>query len=313
METLKVPEVNTIKLNRIITILLGLLWLIDGILQFQPAMFTKTFVSQVLSVNSQGQPLFIPAIINFGIHIASLNYFLTNMGSAIIQVIIGLALIFPLPKQYQRIALYASIVWALVVWAFGEGFGNIFTGMASFYTGAPGSVILYLILAVFLLYPKRFSLYSLPKVAGALFLLGAILNLFPMFWTKSGFTQMLFQMSTNDSLSWISSPAKLLTNILASSPVFSNVALVLLLAFFGIKLFIKPGKVIAWSIVIFSVLVWWFAQDLGGVQTFPGGTATDPNSALLYILFLLPLFYVKDWNIKVAKQHNKESLVTTKA
>ena len=139
-------------------------------------MFTKAFITSILSPNLQGQPLFIPNIINFGIHLFSINSVAMNLGSAIIQVLIGLALILPVSKQYQRIALYVSIAWALVVWGLGEGFGNIFTGMASFYTGVPGSVILYLILAIFLLYPKRFPLEKLPMVAGILFLIWCIIK-----------------------------------------------------------------------------------------------------------------------------------------
>ena len=35
---------------------LGLLWLIDGILQFQPYMFGKAFVTGVLLPSAAGQP-----------------------------------------------------------------------------------------------------------------------------------------------------------------------------------------------------------------------------------------------------------------
>lgn len=37
-------------------IALGLLWLIDGALQFQPYMFGKSFVTGVLLPNAAGQP-----------------------------------------------------------------------------------------------------------------------------------------------------------------------------------------------------------------------------------------------------------------
>ena len=299
------------KLNRLITILLGILWFIDGILQFQPGSFTKAFITSILSPNLQGQPLFIQSIINFGIHLFSINSVVMNLGSAIIQILIGLALILPISKQYQRIALYISVAWALVVWGLGEGFGNIFTGMASFYTGAPGSVILYLILAIFLLYPKRFSLDKLPMAAGILFLFGALLNTFPMFWTKDGI-QMLFSISMGDSLTSIAGPATYVSHMMASSPVISNDILVLILIFFGFQLFLRPNRIILWSMVIFLALVWWLCQDFGGILTFPGGTATDPNSMPLFILFLLPLFYIKDWSINIAKLPRRMSLDKSK-
>lgn len=301
-------KIINVTLERLVTILLGLLWIIDGILQFQPEMFTKAFITTVLYPNLSGQPFFIPNIIKFGIHLFSINYVLTNLGSAVIQILIGLALILPIQKHYQRIALYISIAWSLIVWILGEGLGNILTGGATFFTGAPGSVVLYLILGVFLLYPKRFPLTKLPRAAGILFLFGAVLNLFPMFWTKDGI-QMLFQLSSGDSINAIATPAKYLANSMASSPIISNGILILLLGFFGVQLLLKPKRTVVWSMMIFLVLVWWLCQDLGGIQTFPGGTATDPNSAPLFILFLLPLFYTKNWNINVTKYVGKNKML----
>ena len=49
-----------------------------------------------------------------------------------------------------RVALAASIVWALGVWWFGEGLGMVLTNRASPVNGAPGLVILYALLAVLL-------------------------------------------------------------------------------------------------------------------------------------------------------------------
>jgi hypothetical protein len=114
-------KIISLTLERLVTILLGLLWIIDGILQFQPEMFTKAFVTNILAPNLQGQPFFIPTIIQFGIHLFSMNYLFTNLGSAVVQVLIGLALILPISKKYQKIALYVSIAWSLVVWILGEG------------------------------------------------------------------------------------------------------------------------------------------------------------------------------------------------
>ena len=37
-------------------VMLGLLWLIDGALQFQPCMFGKTFITAVILPNRLGQP-----------------------------------------------------------------------------------------------------------------------------------------------------------------------------------------------------------------------------------------------------------------
>lgn len=242
-------------LKRILTICLGGFWLLDGILQLQPAMFTNVFVNTVLTPNLQSQPSFIEHIVSFGITIFSLNIFWFNLASALIQLFIGILLIFPFQNSAQRFGLWLSIIWALIVWIFGEGFGNLFTGNATFYTGAPGSALLYLILAICLLY----SWYGkLPLIAAAIFLIGAFLNLMSMFWQ----TGILGNLLAVDVLIWL-----------------------------GIFIILVPNRIVAWTTISFLVIVWAIGQSFGGLQTLPGGTATDPNSAPLLILFILPMFF----------------------
>jgi hypothetical protein len=203
-------------------------------------------------------------------------------------LLVGGILLFVRQRPYKVLALGLSIAWSLVVWVIGEGLGNIFTGTASFYTGAPGSVLLYLILAVFLLYPRKFTIVKLPFVAGALFLFGALLQLLPFFWSSIGI-QSVFQVTASDPIGPIAAPASRLLTAASSGPVLTNVILVALLAAFGGLLVLKPGRIVAVSASVFLLLVWWLCQDLGQLQTFPGGTATDPNSAPILILFLMPL------------------------
>jgi len=255
------------KLWRTLTIALGGFWLLDGVLQFQPAMFTNMFVSMVLAPNLVGQPGIIASIISFGIRIWSTNLFWFNFVAALIQVVIGALLILPLWTRARdgavRFGLWLSVFWALVIWIFGEGFGNLFTGSASFYTGAPGSALLYAIIALFILDAMNENndapLQKLPGTVGVLFLVGAVLNLAPMFW---------------------------------QSGIMSNLAAVAILACLGIFLILTPNRPVAWVIIVFLVVVWWLGQSFGGLGTFPGGTATDPNSAPFLVLFLLPIFFM---------------------
>ena len=53
------------KVARFAQIALGLTWLIDGALQFQPYMFGRTFVTGVLLPNAVGQPSVIGAPITW--------------------------------------------------------------------------------------------------------------------------------------------------------------------------------------------------------------------------------------------------------
>jgi hypothetical protein len=288
-------------LLRILTISLGALWLLDGILQLQPAMFTSAFVQQVLATTLQGQPPAIAAIINFGIAVWNLNPFWFNIAAAGIQLLIGMLLIIPFMRRSEKIgpsdraaaitkfALWLSVAWALIIWIFGEGFGMIATGSATFYTGAPGSALLYAILAVFLLdemnerrdKTDKHPLAKLPIAAGIIFLIGAALNLTPMFWQPT----MLSMLATVPAVSnWLAAGS--LGG--AQGTMLGNLLAVDVLAALGIFLICMPrSRTVAWLACAFLIAVWWIGQSFGSIFTFPGGTATDPNSAVVLVLFLV--------------------------
>jgi hypothetical protein len=272
------------RLERILTVCLGGFWLLDGILQLQSAMFTSAFVNTVLSPNLQNQPSFIAHIIAFGINIFTINTFWFNLASAFLQLLIGASLLLPLRDTAHRFALWLSVTWALIIWIFGEGFGNLATGSATFYTGAPGSALLYLILALFLLYASKGWLFNkLPLVAGVFFLVGAALNLTPMFWQPTMLSMLATVPAASGPLGTLGAQGTLIGNLLAID----------MLACLGIFLIVLPNRSVAWVTIIFLVIVWWIGQNFGGLLTFPGGTATDPNSAPLFILFLMPIFFVE--------------------
>ena len=133
-------DFRLVRTQRVLQIILGLFWLLDAGLQFQPYMFGSGFTTTYLLNNAHNQPDIVRWIItnvgNFvGPHVAVWNTFF-----ALIQVAIGLGLLF---RRTVRPALVLSFFWAFGVWFFGEGLGQIFTGSASALTGAPGSVFLY--------------------------------------------------------------------------------------------------------------------------------------------------------------------------
>ena len=133
-------DFRLVRTQRVLQIILGLFWLLDAGLQFQPYMFSSNFTTTYLLNNAHNQPDIVRWIItnvgNFvGPHVAVWNTFF-----ALIQVAIGLGLLF---RRSVRPALFVSFFWAFGVWFFGEGLGLLFTGSASALTGAPGSVFLY--------------------------------------------------------------------------------------------------------------------------------------------------------------------------
>ncbi|HEU5442483.1 MAG TPA: hypothetical protein VFU61_01580, partial [Steroidobacteraceae bacterium] len=99
---------------------LGLLWLIDGGLQFQPYMFGKSFVTGVLLPSAAGQPGFIGAPIGWVAHLIEPHVALFNAFAATLEVLIGLGL---LHRRTVGAALAVSFAWAAGIWFGGEGLG----------------------------------------------------------------------------------------------------------------------------------------------------------------------------------------------
>jgi hypothetical protein len=138
---------------RAIQVVLGCLWILDGALQFQPAMFKASFLSNVIMPNVAGQPAPIAWFITDAVHFMRPDIGVWNLLFAVTQLAIGVGLLF---RRTVRPALAFSCVWALGVWALGEGFGGLLTGTASPLMGAPGAVVLYALIGL-LVWPKGFG------------------------------------------------------------------------------------------------------------------------------------------------------------
>ena len=133
-------DFRLVRTQRVLQIILGLFWLLDAGLQFQPFMFRSSFTTTYLLNNARNQPDVVRWIITNVGHFVGPHVAVWNTFFALIQVAIGAGLLF---RRTVRPALVVSFFWAFGVWFFGEGLGQIFTGSASALTGAPGSVFLY--------------------------------------------------------------------------------------------------------------------------------------------------------------------------
>jgi hypothetical protein len=122
---------------------LGILWLLDGVLQMQSFMYTRGFAEQVIAPAGQGQPGFVSTPMHLASTVMAAHPVAWNVSFAGIQLLIGAGLLMP---RTARVALAVSIAWGLGVWYLGEGLGGIASGQASLLTGAPGSALLYAVL-----------------------------------------------------------------------------------------------------------------------------------------------------------------------
>ncbi len=149
------PDRDTIAsrlhLNRHVTqIALGVLWIIDAGLQFQPRMFGNGFVTMVIAPNAAGQPSVVASSIDHMSHFLSHDVALWNTVFGLAQLAIGVGILL---RRTRKAALLGSFSWAFGVWWFGEGFGGILTGHASALMGAPGAVVLYAVVGL-LVWPR---------------------------------------------------------------------------------------------------------------------------------------------------------------
>ena len=143
--------------TRALQLVLAGIWLLDGVLQYQPFMYTKAF-GKLLAAGATTNPSVIARPITWDATLVNHHLVLVNTIFATIQLLLGLGIAF---RPTVRLALAASVAWSLGVWWFGEGLGGMLSGTASPVNGAPGAVILYALLAV-LLWPAGARVQAAP-------------------------------------------------------------------------------------------------------------------------------------------------------
>src|SRR5690348_13976486 len=136
--------------RRRLQLLLAGMWLLDGVLQLQSAMFTRQFPA-MLAESAAGQPGVVAGPVIWAARLIAEHPAPANAAFAALQITLGLALAW---RPAVRLALAGSVIWGLAVWWLGEGLGGLLTGTASPVNGAPGAALLYAITAV-LLWPPR--------------------------------------------------------------------------------------------------------------------------------------------------------------
>lgn len=179
--------------NRKIQIALGLLWLLDGLLQLQHQMFSKAFITNVITPATIGQPSFVSGPMNFASHIFLLHPAIFNSIVAVIQIGIGLLILI---KRTSFWGLIISIPWGLIVWSVGEAYGGIFSGHTLLLMGAPGAALIYVLLAIALLPSLRTKdSQDKPKIAYWLVFAWMVI------WVGGGIYQLLPGQNTISDLS----------------------------------------------------------------------------------------------------------------
>jgi hypothetical protein len=279
--------------RRWLQLALAAIWLSDGILQYQTFMFSKDFSKSFLSGMAEGNPHWIAATVLWAAHIVEANPVLINAGFATLQLAIGLALAF---RPTVRVALAVSILWSLVVWWFGEGFGMLFTGGANALSGAPGAVLLYAVLAV-LLWPTSHDTSTTFVAAHPvgvraakivwLVLWGglAALNLQPSQLTPGSVHSTVSGMGDGQPVS-VTFLVNAFTSISSHNGVALNIIGAVVLALIAVGIFLPQRwtRVVAIAAVVVAAFIWVVGEALGALF---GGQGTDVNSGPLLALIAL--------------------------
>jgi hypothetical protein len=277
--------------RRVLQLALAAVWLLDGVLQYQSFMFTKGF-GQMLAGTAPGNPRVIASPISWDARLIDHHDVLLNTIFATIQVLLALGIAW---RPAVRIALGASIAWALGVWWFGEGLGEVLTPNASPVTGAPGAVIIYALLAV-LLWPSGRSAapFTAARAVGspaarALWLVLwaslAYFALLPGNRTPQGLHDVIAGM-TSGQPGWLVALDNHTASLLAGQGLAVSIVLAVLLAVIavGVYLPLPAARGTLVLAIVLAAVIWVIGQAFGGILA---GGATDPNSGLLLILLAL--------------------------
>jgi uncharacterized membrane protein YphA (DoxX/SURF4 family) len=139
-----------------VRIAFGVIWLIDGALEWQPADFHNLL--QFITAVGQGQPAPLAAVIGVGQALVSINPILANAFLAALETAIGLCLI---TNLFSRWALRISAVLAALIWVFGQGLGMVFMPGATDIQSGP----LYILVSLMLLKALPARVYRAPYLS----------------------------------------------------------------------------------------------------------------------------------------------------
>jgi hypothetical protein len=280
---LAVPRARVTR--RGLQIALGLVWLLDGGLQFQPFMLRTSFARDVIAPLGAGQPQFVAGPVHWAANIVAAHPVAWDVPFATVQVLLGLGLVVP---RTARLALAASIPWALAVWFFGEGLSGLASGHTSLLTGAPGAVLLYAALAL-AAWPRRDGRNEppapwLPLVWAVVWVGGAVFQALPGQNTGTAVAQAIGGGGDPGRLGRLDASVAGWT---MRHGTFVVVALVVAEALVGLGALYRrtrgPAMVAGF---VLALAIWVVAQDVGQLYT---GQATDPNTALMVALLAIAI------------------------
>jgi cytochrome oxidase Cu insertion factor (SCO1/SenC/PrrC family) len=262
----------------------GVIWLIDGLLQFQASM-PLGLGSVVVKPSAAGTPGWLHALMLAGVGIWNNHPIALAVGTAWIQVGIGIVLLVSNAKV-GRVVAGVSVGWAAMIWLIGNGAGGIFQSTGSILFGWPGATFFYVIAGVWLAlppsnFPEKFSRYTL-RILSVVVGIAAVLQCLPDrgFWhggNANALTTMTQTMTTVPQPHVIASFSSSIGNLAGRMGGGFNIIIVLWLAVCAVGLWMansRSWRWPVWTLVAGCIFFWFVAED----AAIFGGLATDLNS-----------------------------------
>jgi len=283
------PRFDESRARRWLLIGLGVLWLLDALLQMQPGMFTMDMISTIMRPAATGNAAALTALIDWSIRLVTPHLVAFNWSIVAAQFVLGAALLSG-RRRIVRAGLWASVAFSLLVWVFGEGLGQLLTGSATALTGAPGSAFFYAVASALLLLPA--GTWSHPHgrtdaatwTVSLAFLLGAALQLSHVFWTGLGLEAPFGDAYMMPQPHALRAAINAVASLASRAPVALNATLIALFLGLGVLVVLRTrSRAAFWAMLALITVVWVFGQDAG---MFWSGMATDPNSGPLLALLL---------------------------
>jgi hypothetical protein len=289
---------------------LGLIWLLDAALQYQPYMFSHAFATQIIAPVGPGNPGWVAGPVAWTATQIGRHLVLSNACFATVQLALGAGILW---RRTTRLALAASVPWAIGVWWLGEGLGGILTSSANPLNGAPGAVIIYALLAL-LLWPWGQDA-DRPAVADAiptgaigaraawlvLWCALAVECLAPSFRPPDAVGDTILGMQSGEP-GWLAGVDRGVGNALLGHGTLASLLLAAVLAAVAAAVLLPPvTRPLLVAAIVVSLMIWLVPENFGGIAT---GTGTDPNTGPL--LVLLALAY---WPRRLQSQQEASQIV----
>jgi cytochrome oxidase Cu insertion factor (SCO1/SenC/PrrC family) len=284
--------------RRFVRITFGILWIFDGVLQGQSSM-PLGLVPQVIQPADATSPGWVHRVVDVATTFWSYHPVAAAASAVWIQVGIGLFLLVGGRAEWSRLAGVAGAAWGLIIWAFGEAFGQLFGPGLTWVFGAPGAALFYVVAGVAVALPMRVWASPAPgrwalRALGLFFAGMAVLQAWPGrgFWqgatahhAPGTLATMVRQMGDTPQPHVLASIVRSFADFDAAHGWAVNLFVVVALLGLGVGLMFPDRRSIRFVLgaaLVLCLADWVLIEDFG----FLGGTGTDPNSMVPLALLL---------------------------